>query len=111
MENGDLINIIIDRFSQKFDDFKGLYLFGSRTNDTFTDESDYDIVLIFDRLNHEKDLRISNIITKIEYEKDIFIDYKLFTTTGSKSIDYIRKNINPIFIKEAIDNGLYYGRI
>jgi hypothetical protein len=69
------------------------------------------IVLIFDYLDYHKQLKIAGVISDIEYQLNIFIDYILFTTTGHKSLEYIRQNQNPIFIAHAIDKGVYYARV
>jgi hypothetical protein len=67
-------------------------------------------VLIFDVLDREKQRLIMRAVSELEYELDVFLDCKLFTSTGSRSIDYIRKNVNPVFIERAIDLGKYYAR-
>lgn len=110
MENDSIIEQLNFRLSQNFPDYRGVYFFGSRLNGTFTEESDYDVVLIFDELDHPKRLDIAGVIARLEYELDVFIDCKLFTTTGNRSIQYIREHVNPIFIKNAIDAGKYYAR-
>jgi DNA polymerase sigma len=107
----EIIQRITQNISQEFKDFTGLYFFGSRTKQNYLNNSDYDIVLVFDNLDYRKELKIAGIISKLEYENNVFIDYKTFTTSGNKSIENIRNNINPVFINEAIDNGIYFGRI
>lgn len=110
MNSTDTLKKISESFFKYFSDFKGLYHFGSRKKAVHSDESDYDIILVFEELDYEKELAIAHIINKFEFEHSIFIDYKTFTQTGKKSIEYTRKNINPIFIEDAIDNGIFYGR-
>jgi len=109
MNSIGILKKISESFFKHFSDFKGLYHFGPRTKANYNDESDYDIILVFEELDYEKELAIAHIINKFEFEHGLFIDYKTFTQTGKKSIEYIRKNINPIFIEEAIDNGIFYG--
>lgn len=106
----DFINELNNQLSRKFKDFKGLYYYGSRIKGTNKKNSDYDIVLLFRNIDYEKELQIAGIISFIEYKFNIFIDYKTLTVMGTKSADYIKKNINPVFIHEAIDNGIFYGR-
>ncbi len=107
----DFIQKLSIELSKKFKDFKGLYFFGSRIKGMQQEDSDYDIVLLFDSLNYEKELQIAGIISYTEYCNDVFIDYKTLTVEGYKGSDFIRENINPVFIHEAIDNGIFYGRI
>ena len=92
-----------------FADYRGMYFFGSRPQGTYTEESDFDIVVIFDELNFQKKMQLAGIIGDIEYEYNVIIDYKLLTAKGKRSIDYLRKYINPYFIQEAIDKGIFYG--
>jgi predicted nucleotidyltransferase len=110
MDNTLIIEKLNAVLSSKFDDYRGAYFFGSRLTGDFTKDSDYDVVLIFDVLDREKQRLIMRAVSELEYELDVFLDCKLFTSTGSRSIDYIRKNVNPVFIERAIDLGKYYAR-
>jgi predicted nucleotidyltransferase len=103
--------IISENFSNVFPDFRGVYLFGSRIKGNSSIESDYDIVMIFDYIDYDKRLNIAGLITDIEYNLNISIDYKILTSSGNRSIEYIRNNVNPFFISQSIDNGLFYARI
>ena len=110
MDNSLIIEKLNTVLSSKYDDYRGAYFFGSRLTGNFTKDSDYDVVLIFDDLGDEKRRNILRIISELEYQQDVFIDCKLFTTTGNRSIDYMRKNVNPVFIERAIDLGKFYAR-
>ncbi|MEI7812431.1 MAG: nucleotidyltransferase domain-containing protein [Ignavibacteria bacterium] len=107
----DIINKINLELSRKFDDYAGIYFFGSRTTEIFTASSDYDIVIIFTGSDYEKQMETAGLIARIEYEENISIDYKILTSGGKRSIDYIRSRVNPVFIQQAIDKGHYFGRI
>ena len=96
--------------SEIFNDYRGSYFFGSRAKGALTTDSDFDVVLLFGELNFAKKMRIAGIVGNIEYQYDIFIDFKLFTVTGAKSIEHIRQYVNPYFVHEAIDQGIFYGR-
>lgn len=106
-----IVNRINLELSRRFSDYAGIYFFGSRLTGTFHDFSDYDVALVFENLTHEKQLDIAGIIARIEYEENCTIDYKLLTKTGRRSIEFIRENINPFFIQNAIDKGYYVGRL
>ncbi len=110
MDNTLIIEKLNSALSDKFGDYRGTYFFGSRLTGNFTEDSDYDVVLVFDVLDREKQRLIMRVVSELEYELEVFLDCKLFTSTGSRSIDYIRKNVNPVFIERAIDLGKYYGR-
>jgi predicted nucleotidyltransferase len=106
-----VVNRINAELSRKFNDYSGVYFFGSRLNGTHTDSSDYDVAIVFGSLDHEKKLDIAGVIARIEYEESCNVDYKLLTQSGNRSIDFIRKNVNPVFIQHAIDKGYYIGRV
>ena len=108
--NERILRIINKTLSLNFPDYRGAYLYGSRLRCDCAPDSDFDVVLLFDRIDFEKKLLIAGVIGDIEYDQDIFIDYKLFTTSGEKSIEHIRSLVNPFFIREAIDKGVFYGR-
>jgi hypothetical protein len=113
IDTQNALNIINETLSKSFNDYRGMYFFGSRLNnpaDKIHKDTDFDLVLIFDFLDYKKLLKIAGVISDIEYQLNIYIDCKLFTASGYKSIEYIRKHLNPLFIKNAIDNGIYYAR-
>ena len=106
----DIVNQINTILLESFDDYKGAYLFGSQLTGKANEDSDIDMVLIFDELDVLKKLEIAGLVSTIEYKYNIFIDYKLLTMSGTKSIEYIRNNVNPYFIEEAIDKGIFYAK-
>ena len=110
IENDLIIENLNTLLSSSFEDYRGAYFFGSRLTGDYTKYSDYDVVLIFDVLEDDKKKKIMRVVSELEYQLDIFIDCKLFTSTGNRSIDYVRKNVNPVFIEKAIDLGKHYVR-
>ena len=88
------------QLASDFSYFRGLYFYGSRDSGMPREDSDYVIILVFDTIDY----------SKIEYEHAVTVDYKIFTTTGKRSTEYIRKNINPFFIQQSVDKGTFYGR-
>lgn len=109
--NEEVVQKINAELSRSFDDYQGAYFYGSRAKGKFHEESDFDVVLMFDSIDHDKRMAIAGIVSDLEYHLDMFLDYKLFTTTGKKSIEYLRQNVNPVFIEHAIDRGIYYARV
>ena len=80
----------------------GLYLFGSRANNTFNEDSDYDIAII---LNEEVDWRVKDKVSGVVYdimlEHDIIIDSHIFIKNE------IESPITPL--RESIKlDGVYY---
>jgi predicted nucleotidyltransferase len=110
-ENEIIIDKLNAELSKRFDDYRGTYFYGSRANGNYTEDSDYDVAIIFDSLDYMKQMAIAGFISDFEYHNAIFIDYKLLTSSGKKSIEYLREYVNPVFIKHAIDAGIHYGRI
>lgn len=87
--------------SEKFNFFKGSYLYGSRAKNYFNKDSDIDVINIFEReLTREESLKLAEIIGDIDYKYDVFIDYHDYT------LDQLEKN--PVFYKEVVDKGFYY---
>lgn len=109
--SNEIVELLNKELSVSFSDYRGAYFFGSRKTGDFNPDSDYDLVLIFDEIDYEKQLKVAGVIAKFEYLNDVYIDFKLFTSSGNSSIQYIREHINPVFIHNAIDNGLFYGKI
>jgi len=105
-----LLDDVRSQLVSAFGDFRGLYFYGSRVVGTPREDSDYDIILVFDTIDYSKKLKIAGIIGTIEYKHAVIVDYKIFTTTGKRSIEYIRKYVNPFFIQQSVDNGMFYGR-
>jgi len=106
----EIVNKINRELSACFQDYHGLYFYGSRMKGTNHDESDYDLILIFSFMDYTKKLEVAGVIGEIEYEHNVFVDIKIMTQGGESSPESIRKNINPAFINQAIDNGIFYDR-
>ena len=67
----------------------------------FNDESDLDVILIFDQeLNYPKQLELAGIIGQIEYENNVFIDHHPMTMEALEK--------NPIFYEEVVGKGIHY---
>lgn len=96
-----IIKELNKEISEKFDFFKGSYLYGSRAKGNFQNDSDIDIINIFARnLTRAEALDLAGIIGDIEYKYDVFIDYHDYTINRLKE--------NPVFYNEVIAYGFYY---
>jgi uncharacterized protein len=83
-------------------DLDGLYLFGSRANNTFSEDSDYDVAII---LNEKIDWKVKDKVREVIYdimlENDIVIDSHIYS---KKEIDL---SITPL--RESIKStGIFY---
>jgi predicted nucleotidyltransferase len=99
-KNTELIEYLTNKFKSEFSDFRKLYLFGSRVKGNFDPESDYDIVVIFDKNNREKRLRIYGIVGEAQYIFDVIIDVNILTEEEFR--------YNPFFYEEVTKYGLVY---
>ena len=101
------INKLIEEISKflksGYEDFRGIYFYGSRARGDYNEDSDYDLVFVFDR---EIDWRfkeeIKHIIYRHEDIYDLFIDSKIIS---SEEIDLERM---PLIINIKRD-GIFYG--
>ena len=97
----DFLIYLNKRLIKRYNDYRGIYFFGSRVNEDFRQDSDFDIVLLFDKVERNKSLEIYGIIGETEYKYDIFIDSKILT--------YEEFKINPFFYEEVTTKGIFYG--
>ena len=83
-------------------DLDGLYLFGSRANDTFKEDSDYDIAIILnEKIEWKVKDRVREVIYDIMLENDIVIDSHIY------SKEEIELSITPL--RESIKStGIFY---
>ncbi len=51
-------------------------------------------------------MTVAGIISRIDYEEDAEIDYKLLTSTGIRSIEYIKNNS---LFKGRLNQGCIWG--
>jgi len=85
---------------RKYDDFIGLYLYGSFVKKTATPDSDIDIVGIFS-INRDYSEEVIVDAWDLEIEKDIIIDFHPMTLN--------QLNIDWMYFNE-IKKGIYYAR-
>jgi uncharacterized protein len=70
-----IIKELLEELKQKYSDFRGIYLFGSRARGNFYEDSDYDLAIIFNRKPDSQLKReISHIIAMVMIEYQVIID-------------------------------------
>lgn len=89
-----------DELKKRFPKFIGLYFFGSRVKGDYQDDSDIDVVILFEDITHDERLEIYGFISKIEHQHGIFLDTKIMTTSIF--------NYNIFFYEEVKKTGIYY---
>ncbi|MHB1686590.1 MAG: nucleotidyltransferase domain-containing protein [Ignavibacteriaceae bacterium] len=105
MNNIEFENILLrlsNEIKEKYPDFNGTYLYGSRLRGNFNKDSDYDIVLVFDRpVDSTLEKHILSIIYKYEIEYDILFDFSCYSSQD------IINTITP-FRENIIQGGRFY---
>jgi uncharacterized protein len=70
-----IIQELLVELKEKYSDFRGIYLFGSRARGDYNKDSDYDLAIIFDRKIDTKLKReISRIIACLMVKYQIIVD-------------------------------------
>lgn len=100
MKNAKLIAKKLRDKLREYNDFIGLYLYGSQITDKATSQSDIDIVAIFET---EKDTYEDAILKAwdLEIQNDVIIDFHPFSLK--------QLNLDPFYFNE-IKKGIYYAR-
>jgi predicted nucleotidyltransferase len=101
MNISEIINELNKKLKEKYADFKGSYFYGSQALGDFEENSDIDIVGLFDNVNREKRMEMWDIIGEFEYRYNIFIDFHPMTEPELKR--------NSIYFNEVTKKGLFYG--
>lgn len=84
---------------KEYNDFIGLYLYGSQINNKAHKDSDIDIVAVFEKNENENETILK--AWDLEIEHNVVIDFHPF------SVEQL--NLNPFYYNE-IKKGLYYAR-
>jgi predicted nucleotidyltransferase len=98
----EIIKEILKTIKPIYSDFKGIYFFGSRLKGDFHEESDLDLMLLFERAIDWKFKNIINdIICDFDLKYGIIIDSKIYSYSD------IMNPITP-FRKSVLNEGKYY---
>lgn len=98
----EAINLLIKAFSEKFDDFHGIYLHGLFTDGKSHPDEDIELVAIFDIENKFKRELIWPIVGKIETDLDVYIDLNPIT------MEELEKDEE--FYDEVVNKGTFFKR-
>lgn len=101
MNISEVIKELNSRIKAKYPDFRGSYLFGSYAKGTYNEDSDVDVVLIFDeKPNRDVEMGICGISGDIDYEYDVI------TIPLTYTMQDLEKNY--VFHNEVVNKGIYY---
>ena len=100
----EIINKLNMQLKKSYTDFKGLYFYGSRAAGKGAEDSDYDIVFMFERKKIDRSLKdeIINLVYDYELENDIIIDVRVYTFQSIQ-------NPNTPFRLNVKTEGVFYG--
>lgn len=96
----ETISLLIKAFSERFDDFHGLYLHGLFTDGKSHPDEDIELVAIFDVENKFKRELIWPIVGKIETDLDVYIDLNPIT------MEELEKDEE--FYDEVVNKGTFF---
>ncbi len=103
----ELLDQVISKLSnalrRRFNDFKGLYLFGVWLDGEEHRDEDIELVALFDTEDKAKREQIWPVIGKIETELDVCIDLYPFTPEGFKKDE-------DLYV-EVTEEGIFYNSL
>lgn len=99
----ELINELSKILKKKYPDFKGIYFYGSRAKGSFSEDSDYDVVYVFDReIDWRFEYEVKDIIYDYELKYEFFLDNRIY---NYKDI----QNPSTPFRFNVKSEGIFYG--
>ncbi len=96
----EVIKLLSGALRRRFNDYKGLYLFGAYLDGQEHEDEDIEIVALFDNTDKAKRENIWPIIGKIETELEVSLDVYPYTEEEFKNDD--------ILYDEVISEGVFY---
>lgn len=96
----EVIKRLSNGFRKKFDDYKGLYLFGTYLDGKDHEDEDIEIVALFDIEDKSKREQIWPLIGKIETELEVCIDLYPYTPEDFKK--------DGDLYDEVMEEGIFY---
>ena len=96
----DVIKDLSSELKKKFDDFKGIYLFGQFLDGKEHDGEDIEMIAVFDAEDKSKREEIWPIVGKIETEMNVCIDLYPYTIEEFKNDEEI--------YEEVMAEGIFY---
>lgn len=96
----EVIMILAKTFRKRFEDFKGIYLFGTFLDGKPHEDEDIELVALFDIEDQSKREEIWPLIGKIETDLGVCIDLYPYTEQQFKDDEEL--------YKEVMTNGVFY---
>ncbi|OGU34696.1 MAG: hypothetical protein A2068_08630 [Ignavibacteria bacterium GWB2_35_6b] len=101
----DINNIIKNlntELRKEFDSYNGIFFYGSHVKGTANTDSDYDIIILFEKgVDENIENKVLDIVYEYELKYEILIDYRIYTLQDiTEPVTVFRENVK----KE----GVYY---
>jgi len=96
----EVIKELNSRIKEKYSDFKGSYLYGSRARGDYREDSDVDIVVLFEEMNADKEMELHGICVDLDYKYDIVISLQPYTKEKLER--------NYVYHDEVVNKGIYF---
>jgi uncharacterized protein len=100
MDISEVIKELNSRIKEKYSDFKGSYLYGSRARGDYREDSDVDVVVLFEEMNADKEMELHGICIDLDYKYDIVISLQPYT------LERLEKNY--VYHDEVVNKGIYF---
>jgi predicted nucleotidyltransferase len=100
MNVSEIIKELNRLINEKYSDFKGSYLYGSRAKENAKENSDIDVVALFDNIDKDKDFELSGIVCNLMYKYNVYVDLQAYTPEKLAR--------NPIYYNEVVNKGIFY---
>lgn len=98
----DIINTLNRKIKSAYKNFNGVYLYGSFANQTNTENSDIDLVALFEKsLNRNERIELWSLLSDLEAEYDVFFDLHPMSENELKR--------NPVYYNQVVNKGIFYG--
>jgi len=99
----DVVKMLSGSFRKTFDDYKGLYLFGTYLTEPVAEDEDIEIVALFENTDKQKREAIWPIVGKVETELNVSIDLYPYTQEEFKNDEYL--------YDEVMKSGKFYDKL
>lgn len=96
----EVIDLLSKALKEHFDDYHGMYLYGSFADGSATADDDIELVAIFDVEDKQKREIMWPIVGKIETDLNVYIDLHPLTMQEFKK--------DQDFYNEVTENGLFF---
>jgi len=97
-----ILNLLNNNIKSLFSGFCGVYLYGSQVNGKVSENSDIDVVAVFDfKLTREERMKLWEVVGNIEAEYDVIFDLHPMNN------DELKQNL--IYYNQVVNKGVFYG--